>query len=123
MSENRPVPRRSGEPIAWSLFGAGGMLLALLGPGLVLVSLIVLTALDAHEAADAYQRLGAALARPAGALAAFAVLSLTFFHTFHRICHGLADLHVPVSHVLAGWLCYGAASGLSLLAGVWLLVP
>ncbi len=97
------------------------MLLALVGPSLVLVSLVVLPGLDADAPAGAYQRLRAALGSPLGALAAFAVLSLIFFHTFHRICHGLADLHVPVSHRVAGWLCYGMASGLSLLAGAWLL--
>jgi fumarate reductase subunit D len=121
MRDSDPTPRRSHEPIAWSLFGAGGMLLALVGPGLVLATLVLMPGLDAGGGAgDVYVSLHSGVQHPAAAVAAFVVLSLTFFHTFHRLCHGLADLHVPISHVLAGWLCYGAASGLSLLAGLWL---
>jgi fumarate reductase subunit D len=117
------TPRRSHEPIAWSLFGAGGMLLAMVGPGLVLATLVLLPGLGVGGGVgDVYLSLRSGLAHPAAAIAAFAVLSLTFFHTFHRLCHGLADLHVPISHVLAGWVCYGAASALTLLAGVCLLM-
>lgn len=115
------APPRSREPVAWSLFGAGGMLLAFIGPSLALVTLLVLPALFADDAASAYGAMLAFLRHPLGALAAFATLSLTFFHTLHRICHGLHDLHVPVSAGVVAWVCYGAASLLSLLAGIWLL--
>ena len=118
---NAPSPRRSQEPIAWSLFGAGGMLLGFVGPALVLVTLLVLPGLFADDPAAAYAALLAVLQHPLGKLALFTLLSLTFFHTLHRICHGLHDLHVPVSATALGWVCYGLASLLSALAGVWLL--
>lgn len=118
---SRPLPRRSQEPVAWSLFGAGGMLLAFLGPPLVLLTLLVLPGRFADDAATGYRVALASLQHPLGALVALAVLSLTFFHTLHRICHGLHDLHVPLSARVLGWMCYGTASLLSLLAGVWLI--
>ncbi|MEQ8515047.1 MAG: fumarate reductase subunit FrdD [Chromatocurvus sp.] len=118
---NRPLPPRSREPVVWSLFGAGGMLLAFLGPALVLMTLLVLPGLFADDAASVYQALLAALRHPLGLLVALATLSLTFFHTLHRICHGLHDLHVPLSAAVVSWACYGLATMLSLLAGIWLL--
>lgn len=117
----RTTPRRSQEPVAWSLFGAGGMLLAFLGPALVLITLLVLPDLFADDAAASHAAVLAALTHPLGGLLVFATLSLTFFHTMHRICHGLHDLHVPLSARLVGWLGYGIATLLSLLAGFWLL--
>lgn len=118
---NRSLPRRSQEPVAWSLFGAGGMLLAFLGPALVLITLLVLPALLADDVAAGHAAVLAALRHPLGALLAFAALSLTFFHTLHRLCHGLHDLHVPLSARFVGWVGYGTATLLSLLAGFWLL--
>lgn len=118
---SRSLPRRSQEPLAWSLFGAGGMLLAFLGPGLILITLLVLPALVAGDAAASHAAVLATLRHPLGGLLLFATLSLTFFHTLHRICHGLHDLHVPLSAGRVGWMGYGTATLLSLLAGVWLL--
>lgn len=117
----RQKPRRSNEPVAWSLFGAGGMLLAFVGPALVCLTLVVLPVLSAGDTAAVYPLLLASLRHPVGALVAFTTLALMFFHTLHRACHGLHDLHVPVSARTVGWLCYGGASALSLLAGVWIL--
>jgi len=118
---NRSLPRRSQEPVAWSLFGAGGMLLAFLGPALVAITLLVLPALPAGDGASVHAAILAALRHPLGGLLAFFALALTFFHTVHRLCHGLHDLHVPLSARLLGWLGYGTATLLSLLAAVWLL--
>lgn len=118
---SQPSPRRSQEPLAWSLFGAGGMLLAFLGPALVLFTLVLLPGLIADDAASTYRAILSALRHPLGAMLALATMALTFFHTMHRICHGLHDLHVPVSEAAVGWVCYGLATLLSLLAGLWLL--
>ena len=117
---SRQAPRRSREPIAWSLFGAGGMLLAFLGPALVLITLLVLPGMNV-DAPAVYPAFLAALQHPLGGLVTVTALSLIFFHTLHRICHGLHDLHVPLSARVVGWTCYGTASLLSLLAGLWVL--
>ena len=118
---SRQHPRRSQEPIAWSLFGAGGMLLAFVGPALVCLTLMILPALASGNTAAVYPLLLSSLRHPVGALLAFITLTLIFFHTLHRICHGLHDLHVPLSARVVGWLCYSSAAVLSLIAGIFIL--
>lgn len=113
--------RRSHEPVAWSLFGAGGMLLAFLGPPLLVITLLVLPLRFVGQPEEGYRALLAVAGHPLGALCLLAVLALGFFHTLHRIHHGLHDLHLPLPHWLTGLLCYGAATILSALAGWWLL--
>ncbi|MEQ9396240.1 fumarate reductase subunit FrdD [Haliea sp.] len=112
--------RRSHEPIAWSLFGAGGMLLAFIGPGLVL-STALLPWLAAENPAAAHAAIGALLAHPLGKLLVLACIALPLFHTLHRICHGLDDLHLPAPRLPLQLLCYGGATLLCAVTAWWLL--
>jgi len=112
---------RSHEPIAWSLFGAGGMLLAFFGPGLI-VTTALLPWLAAGDPAATYASIESLLRHPLGKLAVLAGIALPLYHTAHRLYHGLHDLHLPAPARLMQVLCYGGATVLSGLAGWWLVL-
>ena len=104
--------KRSNAPIFWSLFGAGGMLAALVG-----IAFVVVTGFMLPRAALDHATV-AALARHA-ALPIFAVIALFLWHAAHRIFHTLHDLGVHAG-ALAKTVCYGgAATGTAVTA--WLL--
>jgi fumarate reductase subunit D len=95
------MKKRSNAPIYWSLFGAGGMLSALVGPG---VAAALLSAkLDyAHASAFAHNFVGKAFL--------FAIASLFLWHAAHRIFHALHDLGIKPG--IGSWLLlYGVALG------------
>lgn len=108
--------KRSNAPIFWTLFGAGGMLAALVGAMLVYITGIAApagiglpaTALD-HARVLAFAR------HPAGQLALFGVIALFLWHGAHRIYHSLHDLgvHAGTGAKLA---CYGGAMAGTLAA-------
>jgi fumarate reductase subunit D len=113
--------KRSNAPIYWLLFGAGGMLSALLGPALVFITglaapLGVLPTAPMGPCASAL-----AFARhPIGKLALFAVVALFAWHAAHRLFHSLHDIGVRTGTV--AWLsCYGSAAVLTLLLLISLL--
>jgi fumarate reductase subunit D len=91
--------KRSNAPIYWSLFGAGGMLSALVGPGVV--AAILADKLDyAHAHAFAQNIVGKAFL--------FAIASLFLWHAAHRIFHTIHDFDIKPG--LGSWfLCYGVA--------------
>jgi len=91
--------KRSTAPIYWSLFGAGGMLAALVAPGLVL-ALLVLTIDYDHAMRFARSFVGKAFL--------FACASLFLWHAAHRIFHALHDFGIRAGPV-AWLLCYGVA--------------
>ena len=117
---DRPLTRSS-KPIFWSLFGAGGMLSALTGPALVLVTLILvpLGLLLPHDTLSYARVLAFAQSLP-GKLAILVVVCLYLFHAFHRFYHTLHDFGVHVGPGIKG-ACHGAAALLSLLCAVLLL--
>ena len=100
---------RSRQPPLWLLFGAGGMLSALVGAALVFVTGLAapLGWGGAAEALD-YARLHAFAGSAVGAPAIFLVVSLFLWHAAHRIFHTLHDLGVHAGRG-AWWLCYGTA--------------
>ncbi len=113
--------KRSNKPIFWSLFGAGGMLSALVGPALVLLTGIALPlGLGFDPEGLSYARALGLLQNPLAGLALAAVISLFLFHGFHRLYHTLHDLGVPVGPGLKA-LCHGLA-GLGTLLAIALLV-
>ena len=100
---------RSIQPVFWLLFGAGGMLSALIGAVLVLITGIALP-LGIFVPADvlSYHEM-AGFARHWWAKAfLFLVVSLFLWHGAHRIFHSLHDLgiHAKKAPALA---CYGLA--------------
>jgi fumarate reductase subunit D len=88
--------RRSNEPPFWALFGAGGMLAALLGPALVAVTgLLVPLGVVLPTDTLRPERVLAFVRHPLGALATFAVIALFLWHGCHRLLHSLHDLGLP----------------------------
>ncbi|MEH6651388.1 MAG: fumarate reductase subunit FrdD [Motiliproteus sp.] len=113
-----PYPR-SHEPIAWSLFGAGGMVVAFIIPVLALITGLLMPGWPVETL---YPNLLAFSQSWIGKLALLAVISLTLYHCAHRIYHGLHDLHVGGNPVLMLLLFYGGATLLSAITAAWLLV-
>jgi len=113
--------KRSHEPVFWLLFGAGGMLSALLGPVLVFITGIAVP-LSLLLPADTlrYDRVLALAQHPLGKLALLAVIALFLFHGCHRLLHSLHDLGVRTGTGVR-WSFYGFAALGSVAAGVLLL--
>lgn len=80
-------PQRSREPLAWALFSAGGMVLALLAP-----VLIVVTAYLVPADRVAFGRLHEIFTNPLGRLGLFGLAVVTFFHWAHRFRHSLIEM-------------------------------
>jgi succinate dehydrogenase subunit D len=114
--------KRSHEPIFWALFGAGGMLSALVGPVLILVTgLLVPAGLGLPSDAMSYERVHAFAGHWLGALAILAVISLFLWHAMHRVYHALHDLGVRTGKAAMA-ACYGVALVATLVAAVLLLL-
>ncbi len=99
---------RSNQPVFWLLFGAGGMLSALLGVGLVFGTGIAAPLGLEPRAAMSYADLVAFTRNALGKAFVFAVVSLFVWHGAHRIYHTLHDLGVPTG-LGAKLACYGTA--------------
>jgi fumarate reductase subunit D len=103
--------KRSNAPIYWSLFGAGGLISALIGPGIVATLMM-----------DKVHYPGAlALSHNVlGKLFLFVVASLFLWHAAHRIFHTIHDFGVKPG--IGSWLlCYGVALGGTIVAASALL--
>lgn len=89
--------KRSNKPIFWALFGAGGMLSALIGPMLIFITGIAVP-LGLLLPADTlrYERMLAFARHPVGKLALLVVISLFLFHGCHRMYHCLHDFGIHV---------------------------
>ena len=113
--------KRSHAPIFWSLFGAGGMLSALIGPALVFFTGIA-APLGLFYPRDvlSWANTQAFAQHWAGKGFLFAVVALFLWHAAHRIFHSLHDLGVHAG-VFAKLACYGLAMAGSLLAAGVLL--
>ena len=101
--------KRSNAPIFWSLFGAGGMLSALIGPMLVFITgIAVPLGIVLSRETMSYPRMLALAQNWAGKGFVFVLVTLFVWHGVHRIYHTLHDLGV---HAGAGLklICYGGA--------------
>ena len=114
--------KRSHEPIFWSLFGAGGVLSALVAPILILITgIIAPIGVWMPQQALAYPRVLGFAQHWLGKLLLLAVISLFLFHAAHRIYHGLHDIGV---HAGTGAMtaAYGGALLGTLAAAALLLM-
>ncbi len=115
------APKRSNKPIFWALFGGGGMLSALIGPALVLVTgLLVPLGLGFGPQSMNYEQVHALMTSPLLKLALVVVISLFLFHGFHRLYHTLHDLGVHITPGIKA-LCHGLAA-LGTLVAIALVV-
>lgn len=92
--------KRSNEPFFWLLFGAGGMLAALIAPGLVLATgLLGPLGLIVPSRALDYAHAHAFAANPLGKLVLFGVIALILWHAVHRmgeVLHDAAHIHAAI---------------------------
>jgi fumarate reductase subunit D len=113
--------KRSNAPIFWSLFGAGGVLSALLAPVLIYITgVAVPTGSGIPPTALAYTRVLTFAQSLHGKAFLFAVIALFLWHAAHRIYHCLHDFGVhpgmATKVVLYGTAFAGSA------ATAWLLL-
>jgi len=104
--------RKSNEPLFWSLFSGGGMVMALLAP-----SLIIVTGFLVPANAVSFARLHAIVTNPVGRVVLFGVAALTFFHWAHRFRHVLIDVGLRHYSLALGVVCYLTALGGTIWAG------
>ena len=105
------MKKRSNAPVYWSLFGAGGMLSALVAPGIV-VALIGgrIDYSSIHSIAQSFF----------GKAFLFAIATLFLWHAAHRIFHTLHDFGIKPG--VGAWLaCYGVAMGGTIVSASALL--
>ncbi|MGF1910218.1 fumarate reductase subunit FrdD [Vibrio kasasachensis] len=111
------APRRSDEPIWWSLFGAGGTWFAMITPITVLV-LGILAPLGIIDAESlSYERVADFATSLIGALFIIGTLALPMWHAMHRFHHGMHDLkiHAGVAGKVACYAFAGLISALSVI--------
>ena len=114
--------KRSNEPVFWSLFGAGGVLSALIGPVLIFITGIAvplgfLLPSDTLSHANAL----AFVQHPFGKLVLLTVIALFLFHGCHRMLHSLHDLGFRTG-TRAAFGFYGFATLGTVMTALLLLV-
>jgi fumarate reductase subunit D len=116
-----PLPlKRASKPIFWLPFGAGGMLSALTGPMLILVTLILvpLGILLPTETLS-YSRVLAFVHSLPGKLLLLVLVASYLFHAFHRFYHTLHDFGIHVGSGIKA-ACHGAAALLTVYCAIML---
>ena len=99
--------KRSNAPIFWLLFGAGGMLSALLGPMLVFITgIAVPLGLILSPDAMSYTHMQVFAHHWLGAGFIWVIVSLFLWHAGHRIFHSLHDIGIHAG-TTAKLICYG----------------
>jgi fumarate reductase subunit D len=107
--------RRSAEPVLWTLFSAGGVLSALLLPGIIALFGLVFP-LGWLASPDHGDLLGV-LRNPLTRVVLFFLCSLSLFHWAHRFRYTLYDgLQIKHLNELVNLFCYGGAIAGSLWA-------
>ncbi len=114
--------KRSHAPVFWLLFGAGGMLSALIGVALVFITgigvpLAILVSQDLMQ----YQRMLGFAQHWAGKIIVFAVIVLFLWHAALRILHLLHDFGVHAG-TKTKLFCYGPTFLCTLAVVYWLLI-
>lgn len=108
------------EPVVWSLFGAGGMLTAMVTPVLILITGILLPLGIIAPDQLRYERMLAFAQHPIGKLILLVIITLPLWHAAHRIFHTLHDFGIRTNAGHAA-LTYGLALVLSIATVVLLL--
>jgi fumarate reductase subunit D len=110
---------RSIEPLLWMLFGAGGVLSALLMP--ILLFLFGLAFPLGWIAPPGHEYLLALLRNPLTRVGGFLLCTLSLFHWAHRFRYTLYDgLQIKQLDELINLFCYGGAI-VGSLAAAWIL--
>ena len=114
-------PKRSVAPVFWLLFGAGGMLSALFGPALIILTGFMIPhgwGLPANF--GDFPHMLAFTRHPIGKLVVLAVIALFFWHGAERMFLTLKDMRAGKPLVLR-LMTYGVAGVLTLVTASILL--
>lgn len=108
--------RRSHEPPFWLLFGAGGLLAALVLPAVVLFTGLIapLSGRSGDAGLLEHARMLSLLSTPIARLACAGFIALLAWHACHRIYHLCHDLGLRGGAGLR-WACYGTAALVSVI--------
>lgn len=115
------APKRSFAPVFWLLFGAGGMLSALFGPALIMLTGFMIPhgwGLPA-DFGD-FSHVLALVRHPIGKLVVLAVIALFFWHGAERMFLTLKDMRAGKLSLLR-LMTYGVAGLLTLVTAALLL--
>jgi len=109
---------RSNEPVLWAMFGAGGMVAALVGP-IVILLLGIAGTLGIFGAREmfAYDHLHHVLEHPLVRIVLFPGIVLPMWHWAHRFRYVLVDLGLRRAGFLVAGICYTIALGVTGFAG------
>ena len=113
--------KRSNEPIFWSLFGAGGLVVAFILPVLIFVTGIAVPLGIISPDSLSYIRVHEFAGSWFGRFFIFIVISLTLWHSAHRIFLSLHDLGINRGRGFFRWLLYGFA-GFCTFLSVYILM-
>jgi fumarate reductase subunit D len=120
VSTSMNAPKRANKPPFWALFGAGGMVSALIGPALVLTTgFLVPLGLGFSPQAMDFAQVQALMGSVLFKLALVGVIGLFLFHGMHRLYHTLHDFGLHITPAIKA-LCHGLA-GLGTLVAIVLV--
>lgn len=112
---NHTAPKRSNAPVFWLLFGAGGMLSALFGPALIILTgILIPRGWGLPASFGDYAHVLAFTQNPLGKLVVLAVIALFFWHGAERMFLTLKDMRAGDLTVLR-LATYGVAALLTLI--------
>lgn len=103
------MPKRSNEPVFWSLFGAGGVVVAFILPVIIFITGLAIPLGILPSEVMAYDRIHSFATNWIGKLFILVIISLTLWHAMHRIFLALHDLGIKRGRTFCRWLCYGTA--------------
>lgn len=109
------------EPLWWGLFGAGGMVAAVLLPIHILIYGFAIPLGMVPKEAFSAARLDLLLGNPIVKLYLFVLISLPLFHWAHRFRYFVFDLGMRGGRMGMAVLCYGLAIIGTVAAAVVLL--
>ena len=114
--------KRSISPLFWLPFGAGGMLSALFGPALILITgILAPTGFLLPQSFESYGHALAFAQNPLGKLVLLAVIALFLWHGAERIFLTLKDMKAgPLLNLK--YATYGVAAAVTVVTVLLLLV-
>jgi fumarate reductase subunit D len=118
---HHPAPKRSVAPVFWLLFGAGGMLSALFGPALIILTGFMLPhGWGVPASFSDFSHMITFARHPIGKLVILVVIALFFWHGAERLFLTLKDMRAGTPLVLR-LMTYGVAALLTLVTIALLL--
>ena len=114
--------KRSNEPIFWSLFGAGGVIVAFVLPVVIFVTgIAVPLGIMPPETMD-FSRIHAFASAWPGKIFIFCVITLPLWHGLHRIFLSLHDFGIHRGRTFFRWALYGLAFVGTIMTFSYLLI-